>query len=276
MNAHQPSSVPTGLARLKPVRVKLVRANPALFSLALLALSLPVAAQTAPASLSPPAALASKPAPLRVIPLPVARPERLAAAPEAVTAPSRPMQLAQTTTDTPVSIERINAALNTMNSLTGDFVQVNASGRRSSGKIYIQKPGRLRFEYDPPSPLEIVADGTSVVIRDRKLNTQDLYSLSQTPLKFLLRDRIDLTRDTKLLDLRSEPDRTTVTIEDKSTFGGTSRIALLFDKSQALRQWTVRDPQGYETTVTLSNLDLTRRPDPKLFNINYERILPER
>jgi outer membrane lipoprotein-sorting protein len=235
----------------------------ALTTLTLLACALPASAQTAPA---------------RVIPLPVPRPAMLAAAREAVTPPrlaQAAQQVAQTA-DPQVSVERINAALNAMNSLIGDFVQVNASGRRSSGKIYVQKPGKLRFEYDPPSPLEIVADGTSVVIRDRKLNTQDLYSLSQTPLKFLLRDRIDLARDTKLLDIRNEPDRTTVTIEDKSTFGGTSRIALLFDKAQALRQWTVRDPQGYETTVTLSNLDLTRRPDPKLFSINYERMLSDR
>jgi outer membrane lipoprotein-sorting protein len=275
MIAHRLSSATTHLAALSLTRSVLTR-RLALCSLTFLALSLPVAAQTAPASLSAPAALAARPAPVRVIPLPVPRPARLAAAEEAASTIPRPMQLAQAAPDAPVSIERINAALNAMNTLTGDFVQVNASGRRSSGRIYIQKPGRLRFEYDPPSPLEIVADGTSVVIRDRKLNTQDLYSLSQTPLKFLLRDRIDLTRDTKLLDLRSEPDRTTVTIEDKSTLGGTSRIALLFDKSQALRQWTVRDPQGYETTVTLSNLDLTRRPDPKLFNINYERILSDR
>ena len=245
------------------------RVSSALSTLAVLACVSAAAAQTATA----PAASLVKPAPARV-PLPVPRPAQLSV-PAAPAASPLILRVAQTA-DAPVSIERINAALNAMNSLTGDFVQVNASGRRSSGKLYVQKPGKLRFEYDPPSPLEIIADGTSVAIRDRKLNTQDLYSLSQTPLKFLLHERIDLARDTKLLDIRSEPDRTTVTIEDKSTFGGASKIALLFDKSQALRQWVVRDPQGYETTVTLSNLDMTRRPDPKLFTINYERLLSDR
>jgi hypothetical protein len=66
--------------------------------------------------------------------------------------------------------------------LIGDFVQVGPDGRRAEGKIFLQKPGRIRFEYNPPSPIELVADGNSLVVRDRLLATQDLYPLSQTPL----------------------------------------------------------------------------------------------
>ena len=80
--------------------------------------------------------------------------------------------------------------------MSGKFVQIGADGRRASGHFYMQKPGKVRFEYDPPSPIDIIADGSSVVVRDRRLATQDLYPLSQTPLRFLLADRIDLMRDT--------------------------------------------------------------------------------
>ena len=82
--------------------------------------------------------------------------------------------------------------------MSGNFVQIGADGRRASGNFYLQKPGKVRFEYDPPSPIDIIADGSSVVVRDRRLATQDLYPLSQTPLRFLLADRIDLLRDTNV------------------------------------------------------------------------------
>ena len=88
-----------------------------------------------------------------------------------------------------------------MTTLTGNFVQIGPDGRRIGGKLTLAKPGRLRFDYDQPSPLEIVADGTSVAVKDRKLGTQDLYFISQTPLKFLLREKIDLARDLTVTDV---------------------------------------------------------------------------
>jgi outer membrane lipoprotein-sorting protein len=122
--------------------------------------------------------------------------------------------------------------------------------------------------------LEIIADGKSVALRDRKLATQDLYALSQTPLKFLVADRIDLRRDVTIKSARLEAGFYTVIIEDRSTFGGTSRITLTFDpKVTALRRWVVTDPQGYDTTVTLSNLVTSKPLDDKLFVIDYQRIL---
>src|SRR5262245_16450693 len=89
-------------------------------------------------------------------------------------------------------VERVNAYLSNMQTLVGDFVQVGPDGARTEGQFYIQKPGKVRFEYKPPSRIDVIADGQSVVVRDRKLATQDLYPLSQTPLRFLLSDRIDL------------------------------------------------------------------------------------
>src|SRR5215217_3447720 len=92
-------------------------------------------------------------------------------------------------------IDRVNGYLTSVQTLVGDFVQVNSNGHRSDGKIYLQKPGKVKFVYKPPSPTELVSDGTSVVVRDLKLNTQDVYPVSQTPLRFLLANRIDLLRD---------------------------------------------------------------------------------
>lgn len=176
--------------------------------------------------------------------------------------------------DRETAIEKANAYLNGASAMVADFVQVAADGRRSEGKLYVQRPGRMRFEYARPATLEIVADGTSVSIRDRKLATQDLYFIKQTPLKFLLKSNIDLSKDVKILKVEGDARNITITVEDKATFGGTSLIKLIFDpRTFALKQWQVTDPQGYETLVSLFNIDLGRKPDPALFVINTERML---
>lgn len=171
-------------------------------------------------------------------------------------------------------VQRANAYLNSASSFVADFVQTGVDGRRAEGRLYVARPGRMRFEYAQPATLEVVADGTSVAIRDRKLATQDMYFISQTPLKFLLKDKIDLRRDVKILDVSSDAKTFVVTVEDKATFGGTSRIKLVFDgRTSTLKQWQVTDPQGYETLVSLYNVDLAQVPDPSLFRISSERLL---
>jgi outer membrane lipoprotein-sorting protein len=168
-------------------------------------------------------------------------------------------------------VDRVSNYLSTVRILSGDFVQIGPDGGRTIGKFYIQKPGKVRFEYEPPSPVDVISDGSSVVVRDRKLATQDLYSLSQTPLRYLLADQIDLVRDTNLVAVSQDNNFVTVTIEERQILVGTHRLVLMFGaKDMQLRQWTVTDPQGYDTTVAVYNLDTTHRPDPSLFTINYQ------
>ena len=132
------------------------------------------------------------------------------------------------------------------------------------------RSGKVRFDYNPPSPIELIADGSSVVVRDRKLATQDLYPLSQTPLRYLLADRIDLMHDTDVVSVNADDTFVTVVIEEKQLVVGTSRLMMMFDaKDLTLKQWTVTDPQGLDTTVAVYNLDVTKKPDPQLFVINY-------
>ena len=170
-------------------------------------------------------------------------------------------------------VDRVSAYLSNVQQMVGKFVQVGPDGSRVKGEFYMQKPGRVRFEYDPPSPIEIIADGQSVVERDRKLATQDVYPLSQTPLRFLLSDRIDLIRDTNVVAVRADDVYVTVVIEERQALIGTSRLMMMLGaKDNQLKQWTITDPQGYDTTVAVSNLDTTKRPDPALFRIDYTRL----
>jgi outer membrane lipoprotein-sorting protein len=167
-------------------------------------------------------------------------------------------------------IERVNNYLSAMQILSGKFVQVGPDGRRTQGNFYISKPGRVRFEYDDPSPIELIADGQSVVVRDRRLATQDVYPLSQTPLRFLLADHVDLMKDTSVIAVYADDVFVTVVVEEKNGIVGTSRLMIMFSaKDMQLKQWTVTDPQGYDTTVAVYNLDTSRRPDPSMFKIDY-------
>jgi outer membrane lipoprotein-sorting protein len=165
---------------------------------------------------------------------------------------------------------RVSAYLSSLSTLVGNFVQVGPDGSKTRGEFYIQKPGKVRFEYDTPSPIEIIADGSAVAVRDRKLATQDIYPLSQTPLRYLLSDRIDLMRDTNVVSVTADDLYVSVTIEERQTLIGTSRLMLMLGaKDGQLKQWTVTDPQGYDTTVAVYNLDSTKKVDPGLFRIDF-------
>jgi outer membrane lipoprotein-sorting protein len=168
--------------------------------------------------------------------------------------------------------DRVSAYLSNVRQLHGNFVQVGPDGGKSEGEFFLQKPGKVRFDYNPPSPIELIADGSSVVVRDRKLATQDLYPLSQTPLRFLLADRIDLLRDTNLVGVYADDVFVTVVIEERQILGGTHKVMLMFGaQDYQLRQWTVTDPQGYDTTVAVYNLDSKVQPDQNMFRIDYTR-----
>jgi len=169
-------------------------------------------------------------------------------------------------------VDKVSAYLSSVQQLNGQFVQVGPDGTRVKGEFFIQKPGKVRFEYEPPSRIEIIADGQSVVVRDRKLATQDLYPLSQTPLRFLLSDRIDLLKETNVVAVKSDDVFVTVVVQETSPIVGTSRLMMMVGaKDFQLKQWTVTDPQGYDTTVAVSNLDVSKRADPALFKIDYTR-----
>lgn len=172
------------------------------------------------------------------------------------------------------AVERVNAYLNGMGFLVGDFVQVGPDGNRTNGNFYLQKPGKIRFEYNPPSPVELIADGSAVAVRDRKLATQDIYPLSQTPLRFLLAEKTDLLRDANVIGISQDDLFISVVIEEKTVIAGTHRLMIMFGvQDNQLKQWTITDPQGYDTTIAIYNLDTRRRPDPRLFVINFERVL---
>jgi outer membrane lipoprotein-sorting protein len=159
--------------------------------------------------------------------------------------------------------------------LTGSFVQFGPRGDQTGGTFYIERPGKIRFNYNKPSPIRVISDGKSVVVNNRKLDTWDLYPLSKTPLKLLLSDQIDLSAKS-VKSVKQEPDMTTIVLGDKSIFGN-STISMMFDpKTSDLRQWTITDAQGLDTTVMITDVRTGVRFADDMFKIDYTRIAMKR
>lgn len=162
-------------------------------------------------------------------------------------------------------LDRVSAALNAIHSMKGRFVQIDPNGGLEEGQFYIRKPGRMRFEYKPPTPTLIVSDGTTVAVKNTKLNTVDRYPLVSTPLDLVLSDKLDLKTDKAVTGVSHEGG--SIIVKAKSTdekVQGT--ITLVFsDPGLELRQWTVVDPQGLATTVALQNVETGVQLSPALF-----------
>lgn len=153
----------------------------------------------------------------------------------------------------PAAAQKIADHFSSVKTMSGEFVQFGPKGEQTGGKFFLERPGKIRFNYDGASNFRVISDGKSVVILNKKLNTSDLYPLSKTPLKLLLDDRIDLSGD-RVKSVKEENDLTTIQLADKNVFGN-SRITMMFDpKSYELRQWTITDAQGKDTTVMIFNV----------------------
>ncbi|MCV9966133.1 outer membrane lipoprotein carrier protein LolA [Pararhizobium sp. BT-229] len=155
--------------------------------------------------------------------------------------------------------------------MSGEFVQFGPRGEQTGGKFYISRPGKIRFNYEAPSPMRVISDGKSVVIGNQKMKTWDIYPLSKTPLKLLLSDNIDLTGK-MVRDVKEEADLITIVLGDRSVFGDAT-ITLMFDpKTYDLRQWTITDAQKKDTSVMIFNVKNGVPMDNKVFTIPYDDI----
>ena len=169
-------------------------------------------------------------------------------------------------------LDKVSAYLNGIKSLKASFVQVGPEGGMDQGEVMIQKPGQIRFEYKPPSPILIVSTGGSMYVKNSRLNTVDRYSLSDTPLGLLLNENVDLAHNRAVIGV-AEQNGEIVVKARTSTNRNDSNITLVFSSPGIeLRQWTVRDNQGGNTTVALQNLQPGASIDPALFTAPQKEV----
>ncbi|MGX5843323.1 outer membrane lipoprotein carrier protein LolA [Mesorhizobium sp. ArgA1] len=168
----------------------------------------------------------------------------------------------------PPTAQKIADHFSSVKSMSGEFVQFGPNNQQTGGKFFLERPGKIRFNYEGKSNFRVISDGKSVVILNQRLKTSDLYPLSKTPLKLLLDNRIDLSGG-RVKSIKEESDLTTIQLADKSVFGN-SKITMMFDpKSYDLRQWTVTDAQGKDTTVMIYNTKEGVSFPPDTFAIDY-------
>jgi outer membrane lipoprotein-sorting protein len=165
-------------------------------------------------------------------------------------------------------VRKVNAYFNQLTSLEGTFVQTGADNKRQRGKFYISRPGRFRFEYNPPSRVVIISDGQYIAIQDRDLSTDDRWDLGYTPFRALLQDNVDLLRDARVLDVEEKEDAISIVFEDKSG-DSSSRIRLFLVAKPALqiKGWIAKDAQGFDTRTDLVEMHVPAgQLDANLFN----------
>lgn len=233
----------------------------------------PVAA--APVPTPPPAAAAPAPAPT-LPPVATAKPASpiggRAASPwrANVSQPqTRPAAPAVAETDLQI-ITKINAYFNGMANISGLFVQTDPDNRQKSGRFYLERPGKVRFDYSVPSRLKIISDGQVLAIEDHELNTSERYPIDMTPFRLLLAEKVDLAADANILGVEQGPNDVVVTVEDKQS-SGSGRIRLFFNKADmSLKEWIVSDAQGLDTRIEVSNLEQNKQLAPELFELSRD------
>lgn len=170
-----------------------------------------------------------------------------------------------------LSLAQVSSYLNSFTSAEGEFTQINADGTISTGTVYIKRPSRVRFEYNPPEESLVVAGGGQVAIFDPRSDTgPDRYPLSQTPLKIILERNVDLTRTNMVTGHTSDGTTTTVTAQDPENPEYGSIQMVYTSNPIELRQWIVTDDTGQQTTVILGDLVKDGNVPDILFNIQRE------
>ncbi len=186
-----------------------------------------------------------------------------------------PVEARILTSDEKKIVSSVTKYLNGFRNMEGYFVQIGPYGKYTSGRFFLSRPGRVRFEYEPPSPLMIVADGTWVSVENRKLKTSEHYPLSATPLKVILADKIDLLKDADITKVFQDEKYVTLTLKDKgSTEQG--ELTLVFEATQmVIKEWIVVDGQGFQTRIAVSDMVTGIKQDPNLFFIKKPDIIRE-
>ncbi len=163
------------------------------------------------------------------------------------------------------TLDKVSAYLDSIRTMEGQFVQIGPQGQIDQGRFYIEKPGKIRFEYAPPYPVLIVSDGTTVFVRNSRLHTVDHYSLADTPLQLVLGNDIDLKRRAEIVGVEHQKNALVISARSHSS-RAQGNISLVFSEPDLeLRQWTVVDAQGLSTTTVLRDVQQDVSLPDKLF-----------
>ena len=162
-------------------------------------------------------------------------------------------------------LNRASTALAKVKTASGTFEQLSPDYSESTGRFALSRPGKVRFEYDDPSPLLVVSDGTTVGLQDSELETTDRVPLGTTPLALLLDDDIDFATEADVLDVTSRNGRVEITLRDKSGEMDGTLTLVMQESDMSLTGWHTLDSGGNLTQVQLTDVSYGQRLNPRLF-----------
>ncbi len=161
--------------------------------------------------------------------------------------------LAALSPDDAAAVHRAVRYLNDLSTLRARFVQVSSNGTYAEGEVIVERPGRLRFEYDPPSPVLLIADGLTLLFYDRELKQASFLPLWETPLWFLIRKDVQLSDDVQVTAVERGQGVLKVTLRNKESADAGTMTLVFNDAPMSLRKWELVDAQGISTQVSLVN-----------------------
>lgn len=165
-------------------------------------------------------------------------------------------------------LSKVDDYLNGITTVQARFVQSASNGAYSEGDLYVQRPSKMRFEYDPPTPLLIVADGYTLALYDTQLKQVTQVPTWDTPLWFLFKNEIKLADNLELTYLKHGGGAITMTIQEEQAEGNLSSVTLTFSEAPIqLSKWQVVDAQGLTVETGLINPQYGMKLDPKLFDL---------
>ena len=183
------------------------------------------------------------------------------AAPAAQTAQQNALTDAQKQT----LLKRASEAMAKVKTASGTFQQLSPDMSVTTGRFALSRPGKMRFDYDAPTPLLMVSDGTTVALQDSELETTDRVPLGTTPLALLLDDKIDFASEADILDVTQANGHVEITLRDKSgEMDGTLTLQMR-ESDMELTGWRTVDSGNNITSVQLSNVEYGKRLNPRLF-----------
>ena len=166
------------------------------------------------------------------------------------------------------AVKKVSDYFNAIDNMQGTFVQTTSDNKRLRGKFYMKKPGRVRFEYSPPSKQLIISDGHQIAIQDLDISTDDRVMVDQTPFRMLLKKDVDLIRDARIAEVQETQDLLIVSLQDKSKdAAGKIRLFMALAPAVELKEWVTTDAQGLDTRVEVAGLDKSVTVDAGLFKI---------
>ncbi|MDX2156421.1 MAG: outer-membrane lipoprotein carrier protein LolA [Hyphomicrobiaceae bacterium] len=170
-------------------------------------------------------------------------------------------------------VQKVNAYFNALENMKGQFLQTTSDNKRMKGRLYMKKPGRVRFDYALPSKQLVISDGQQIAIIDSDIGTDDRVMVDQTPFRVLLRKDVDLIRDARILEVQEADDLIILALQDKSKdASGRIRLFMATKPEIELKEWVTTDAQGLDTRVEVSSIDRKDTVDAGMFKMPIPTI----